>query len=124
MDDVGYVDELLNNRPGPGQVRMPMSEKGKPDNRTTAQKRRAEYQEQQREHLRSLGLMQQIQADMESVTTETLPVVKFKTETRLKMLAKVLPDMKELELVGPDGGPVETVSRIVREIADPKASNS
>lgn len=30
---------------------------------------------------------------------------------------------QQTELSGPDGGAIETVSKIVREIADPKASN-
>jgi hypothetical protein len=87
-----------------------MAEQEKPDNRTASQKRRAEYQEQQREYLRGLGLMQQIQADIDSVTNENLPVVKFKTETRIKLLGKILPEVKEsaLELSGPDGGPIQT----------------
>ena len=90
-----------------------MSDNEKPDNRTAAQKRRAEYQEQQREHLRSLGLMQQIQADMDGVTQETLPVVKFKTETRLKLLSKVLPDLKESAVTGPDGGEIPALFSLV-----------
>lgn len=81
-----------------------MAENDKPDNRTAAQKRRAEYQEAQREHLRTLGLLQQIESDLSGVTPETLQVVKFKTETRLKLLAKVLPDLKESAVTGADGG--------------------
>ena len=87
----------------PGQKSKAMTENEKPDNRTGAQKRRAEYQEQQREHLRGLGLMQQIQADIESVSQETLGVIKYKTETRLKLLAKILPDLREVANTGPDG---------------------
>jgi hypothetical protein len=90
-----------------------MADNDKPDNRTAAQKRRAEYQEQQREHLRSLGLMQQIQADMEAVTPETLGVIKFKTETRLKLLAKVLPDLKESAVTGPDGSELPALFSLV-----------
>lgn len=49
------------------------------------------------------------------------------TQTQLRaaevLLKKTLPDQSATELTGPDGGPVETVSKIVREIADPKASN-
>ncbi len=71
--------------------------------RTSAQKRRAEFQEQQREYLRGLGLMQQIQTDIDTVTAENLLVVKFKTETRLKLLQKVLPDLRENAITGPDG---------------------
>lgn len=102
----------------------PAAQKEKPDNRTAAQKRRAEYQEQQREYLRGLGLMQQIQGDLDTVTADNVAVARLKIETRLKLLGKILPDVKEqaVELTGADGGPI--VSKIVREIVDgPKASN-
>jgi phage-related minor tail protein len=100
-------------------------QKDKPDNRTAAQKRRAEFQEQQREYLRGLGLMQQIQSDLDGVSAETVQVAKLKIETRLKLLGKILPDVKEaaIELTGADGGPIETVSKIERVIADPKVTN-
>lgn len=88
---------------------MAMTENEKPDNRTVAQKRRAEYQEAQREHLRGLGLLQKIQDDIESVTAENLIVVKFKTETRLKLLAKILPDLRENTVTGEDGGPLVVI---------------
>lgn len=100
-------------------------QKAKPDNRTGAQKRRAEYQEQQREYLRGLGLMQQIQTDLGEVTQENVTVKKLQIETRLKLLGKILPDVKEtaVELTGADGGPVE-VSRIERVVVDgTKTSN-
>lgn len=93
--------------------------KEKPDNRTGSQKRRAEYQEAQREYLRGLGLMQQIRTDLDAeISVEQLAVVKFKTETRLKLLAKILPDTREVELTGPDGGPMQ-LETIRREIVDP-----
>lgn len=92
-------------------------QKAKPDNRTASQKRRAEYQEQQREYLRGLGLMQQIQAELDGVTAESVPVAKLKIETRLKLLAKILPDTREIELTGPDGGPVQ-LEKIERVIVD------
>ena len=91
-------------------------QKEKPDIRTAAAKRRASFQEEQREYLRGLGLMRQIQSDLESVTGESLPVVKFKTETRLKLLAKILPDTREVELTGPEGG--ELVVRISPVLAN------
>ena len=90
----------------------------KPDNRTHAQKRRAEYQEQQREFLRGMGLMQQIKEDLEKdVGPDRLNEVKFKTETRLKLLSKILPDVKETALTGEDGGTLQ-VEFIRREIVD------
>lgn len=100
-------------------------QKEKPDNRTAAQKRRAEFQEQQREYLRGLGLMQQIKADLDSdITQETLPIVKFKTETRIKLLQKILPDLREDAVTGPDGGPVELVGKVTREIVDGKVARN
>lgn len=93
--------------------------KGKPDNRTVAQKRRAEYQEQQREYLRGLGLIEKIEADCEGIIDPAkLPEIKFKTETRLKLLSKILPDLKENALTGEGGGEVEFVAKIIREVVD------
>lgn len=93
--------------------------KGKPDNRTVAQKRRAEYQEQQREYLRGLGLIEKISQDCDGeIDIEKLPEIKFKTETRLKLLSKILPDLKENAVTGENGGEVELFAKIVREVID------
>lgn len=63
--------------------------------------------------------MQQIKADLErEIGWEELQAVKFKTETRLKLLSKILPDMKELELTGPEGGALQ-IESITRTIIDP-----
>ncbi len=83
--------------------------KEKPDNRTGAQKRRAEFQEQQREYLRGLGLMEQINKDLDRTILESeLATVKFKTDTRLKLLGKILPDLKESAITGPEGEKFES----------------
>lgn len=66
------------------------------DNRTHAQKRRAEAQEALREFIASKEYIRHIDADLDrDITSDELPVVKFKTETRLKLLAKLLPDLSE-----------------------------
>ena len=66
------------------------------DNRTHAQKRRAEAQEAMRELTQSRGYLQQIDADLtRDITQDELPTVKFKTETRLKLISKLLPDLTE-----------------------------
>ena len=95
-----------------------MSDGTKPDNRTHAQKRHAERREAMREWLAGRGYLDQIGKDLDrDIADDELPVVKFKTETRLKLLAKILPDVTESknEHSGPDGGPVQ-VEKIVREI--------
>lgn len=95
-----------------------MPAKGKPDNRTVAQKRRAEFQEQQREYLRGLGLIEKIHSDCESdIPADKLLEVKFKTETRLKLLSKILPDLKENAVTGEEGGPL-LIEKIIREVVD------
>lgn len=92
-----------------------LTEKQKPDNRTAAQKRRAEYQEALREHLRNSGLLQAIQEDLSrDLTPDEIQVVKFKTETRLKLLGKILPDLKESMVGGSDSGIPVPVSVNVR----------
>lgn len=68
----------------------------KPDNRTVAQKRREEKREAMREYLEARGYLWQIDKDLDrEMTADELPVVKFKTEVRLKLLSKILPDLTE-----------------------------
>lgn len=82
-----------------------MSEKPKPDNRTHAQKRIAERQDAMREFMAQRGYLEQIEADISrEISADELPQVKFKTETRLRLLAKILPDLKAVEMTGPGGG--------------------
>lgn len=69
----------------------------------TADIRRKERQEEMREKLRGYGLLQKILDDVEKsqqVTTdqEMLNKIKFATETRLKLLNKILPDEKFIEM--------------------------
>lgn len=84
-----------------------MSDNVKPDNRTHAQKRMAERQAAMREFLMARGYVEQIETDLGRDLSEAeLPQVKFKTETRLRLLQKVLPDLKAVEVTGEAGGPL------------------
>ena len=66
------------------------------DNRTHAQRRRAERQEALRDFLQGKDYIGQIDADLtREIPADELATVKFKTETRLKLLAKILPDLSE-----------------------------
>lgn len=61
-------------------------------------KRRAERQEALREFLQGQKYIEAIHATLElNITNDELPAIKFKTETRLKLLNKVLPDLKAIE---------------------------
>ena len=62
-----------------------------------------------RAYLQGLGFVQQIQRDLSrEIDADELPVVKFKTDTRLRLLAKILPDVQSVQLTGSDGGPMQT----------------
>ena len=81
-----------------------MSDNEKRDNRTHAQKRTAERQEAMRDFLMAKGYIEQIDADLNrEITPDELAAVKFKTETRIKLLGKVLPDLKATEHSGEQG---------------------
>lgn len=61
-------------------------------------KRRAERQEALREFLQGQKYIEAIHNTLDSViTNDELQAIKFKTETRLKLLNKVLPDLKAIE---------------------------
>jgi hypothetical protein len=95
-----------------------MSDKDKPDNRTHAQRRIAERQEAMREFLSARGYLEQIEADLSrELGSDELQAVKFKTETRLKLLAKILPDLRAAQDVNvggqEDGVPVQTAVRVI-----------
>ena len=81
---------------------------GKENSQSYAQRRRAEKKEALRDFLSGQKYIEAINNDLsrDDITSEELPVIKFKTETRLKLLAKVLPDVKAVELTGENGGPV------------------
>lgn len=70
-----------------------------------ADKRRAEKKEALRDFLCGQKYIEAINNDLNRVdiSNEELPVIKFKTETRLKLLSKVLPDLKAIEHGGDMG---------------------
>lgn len=90
----------------------------KDKSRTYAEKRREEKRDALREFVSGQRLLEAINHDLDRDISDTeLPVVKFKTETRLKLLNKVLPDMKAVEVTGENGGAMlfqEITRRLVR----------
>lgn len=90
----------------------------KANSRTYAEKRREEKRDALREFVSGQRLLEAINRDLDRDISDTeLPVVKFKTETRLKLLNKVLPDMKAVEVTGENGGAMlfqEITRRLVR----------
>ena len=84
-----------------------------------ADRRRAEKKEALREFLEGQKYIEAIHSTLEkAITNEDLPVEKFKTETRLKLLNKVLPDLKAVEHSGDSDNPL-FVERVERFIVDP-----
>ena len=73
---------------------------GKENSQSYAQRRRAEKKEALTRLPPGQKYIEAINNDLsrDDITSEELPVIKFKTETRLKLLAKVLPDVKAVEL--------------------------
>lgn len=73
------------------------------DSTTYGEKRRAEKKEALREFLQGQKYLEAIHATLEKpLTNDELQVEKFKTETRFKLLAKVLPDLKAVEVSADD----------------------
>lgn len=71
--------------------------------KTYADKRRDERKQALRELLQGQKYLDAIHGDLDrAITQEELPVVKFKTDTRLKLLGKVLPDLKAVEVSADD----------------------
>ena len=96
---------------------MPLKEKE--NSKTYAEKRREEKKAALREYLLGHTYLRDIHADLSrEISEDQLAVVKFKTETRLKLLAKVLPDLARTELTGEDGNPIQVqdVPLIVRGV--------
>ena len=97
----------------PSKARKAATGKKKPDNRTVVQKRRFEYQEKQREYLRGLGLVREVVNDIKGCHTDAeLPLVKWRNETRLKLLNKILPDLKQTEISNAPGETFKTEAEI------------
>lgn len=75
---------------------------------TYGDKRRAEKKQSLREFIAAQQYMHAINADLNRfIDDDELPVVKFKTETRLKLLNKILPDLKAIEHSGDSENPIE-----------------
>ena len=84
-----------------------------------ADKRRQEKQEALREFLQGQKYIELIHQTLDAtITNDELPVIKFKTETRLKLLNKVLPDLKAVEMSSDENNPL-AIRLIERVIVDP-----
>jgi len=82
-------------------------------------KRRAESKEALKEFLQGQKYIEAIHATLDMpISNDELKAIKFKTETRLKLLAKVLPDLKAIELAGSEDSPL-AITTIERVIVDP-----
>jgi len=80
----------------------------KENSRTYAEKRKEERRAALRDFIQGHHILQEINRDLSrDISDADLPQVRFKTETRLKLLSKVLPDLKAVELTGEDGGAVQ-----------------
>ena len=92
------------------------------DNSDYADRRRAEKKQALREYIQGHNYIQAINADLnkEYISPEELPVIKYKTETRLKLLSKVLPDLKAIEHSGDADNPLTMFHRMERNIVRPK----
>lgn len=93
------------------------------DSRNHATRRRQERQEALREYLSERAKLSQIIDNIEKMENEgaameaqELQALKYATESRIKLLAKYLPDLKSVELSGDSENPVEVVQRIERKI--------
>ena len=83
---------------------------------TRAQKIRAQYQEELREMLRAKGLETQVFNSIEEmlqpdIDQTRLQALKAANDTRLKLIAKYMPDMKHMELEGGEN-PLEIAGKI------------
>ena len=81
-----------------------------------ADKRRLEKQEALRGFLEGQKYIEAIHRTLDAdIMSDELQVIKFKTETRLKLLSKILPDLKAVEVSGDENNPI-TISLIERII--------
>lgn len=73
-------------------------------------RRRAESQTAMRERLQGYGLLQQIKKTIDSeISKDDLAAEQFKTQTRLKLLNKILPDLSSTTIENGDEGPLQIV---------------
>lgn len=95
-----------------------------------AESNRRIRQEALREQLANKGLVQQVieasekladlDQEMDSIQVQRL---KAANDSRLALIKKYLPDLKQSELVGEGGGPIQ-VQEVRRTIVDPEHSDS
>jgi hypothetical protein len=99
--------------------------------KTNAQKQRAMRQEELRELLAKKGLTQKVIEDIKKIdelasirlddyedadtylaeltsAKDKVQMIKVAIDSRMKLVSKYLPDLKQQELVGDGGGPIET----------------
>lgn len=90
-------------------------------------KQRAVRQEALREQLAAQGHIQHVidiinKVSDENCHIETEMVARYKIaiDAKLKLINKYCPDLKQAEIVGEDGGPLEFITRIERHIVHAK----
>lgn len=81
--------------------------------------------------LKARGLIQKVIDTADELADLTKPLeavevqrLKAATDTRLALIKKYLPDIKQTELVGEEGAAIETVTRVERTIVDAKNTDS
>lgn len=86
-------------------------------------RKNTKYQADLRDYLSKQQLVHKICKDADLISElhkelDALAVTRLKaaSDIRLALVKKYLPDVKQLELMGENGGPIETVTRIEREI--------
>lgn len=102
---------MAGSKASVGSDSKPLSKSKNLGGPTYAEKRREEKRAALREYLLGHNYLESIHRDLNrEITEDDLPVVKFKTETRLKLLAKCLPDLARTELTGEDGEPMKIMN--------------
>ena len=83
------------------------------------------------ESLKTKGLLQKVLDTVDELSNpkkklDALMIQRLRaaTDVRMALIKKYLPDVKQTELVGEEGGPVETVQRVERVVVDAKDTNS
>lgn len=84
------------------------------DKATAAAKNRRVRQEALRDQLSAMGLVQHVIETAEKLNDETIEIdqlmvarYKIAIDTKLKLIAKYLPDLKQTELIGDPDQPIE-----------------
>jgi len=103
----------------------------KPGQKTAKIARKEQRQEELREKLKGAHYLSQIDKCVKEVenanydvSTSELAARKFVVDTNFRRLAKVLPDLKAIEVAGPDGGAINLVQTVARVIVDPVQPDS